>query len=64
MTRSVASPSHLGVLWVRNLYRGFTLESTARRFFVLKTYPPLETDGDKRILVADSIPLVSSYSGD
>ena len=28
-------------------------------FIVLKMYPPLETDGAKRVLVAETIPLVS-----
>ena len=28
-----------------------------------KTYPPLETDRTKRVLIAETIPLVSSYIG-
>ena len=31
---------------------------------VLKTYPSLETDKAKRVLVAETILLVSSYTGD
>ena len=34
------------------------------KILVLKTYPPLKTDGAKRILVAETISLVSSYMGD
>ena len=67
MTQSVARHSYLGTLSA-----GFTvalmLETAflfdCLKFLVLKTYPPLESDGAKIVLVAETILLVSSYTGD
>ena len=62
MTRSVV---YLGALLAGNLYRGFTV---GRFFFDCMKMSsakdvPLETDGAERVLVAETIPLVSSYMG-
>ena len=60
MTRSVAMPARCQ--WeILNM----TLLLATAFFFdcvkilMLKTYPPLETDEAKRVLVAETIPLVS-----
>ena len=47
MTRSVARPSHLGAVGGKSLPRLYCWQLLssfiAQNFFVLKTYPPLET---------------------
>ena len=63
MTRSIARPSYLGALYRWKVFTENLLLATALKI-LLKTYPLLETDGAKRVLVAETIPLVSSYTGD
>ena len=67
MTRSVARPSNVGVLWEGNLYRGFTVATDFLvhylRIFRAKDISTARSRRRKDSFGAETMPLVSSYTG-
>ena len=66
MTQSVARPSHLGALWAGNLFRCFTVGNCFLRSlledFCAKDISAARNRQRKRVLVAETVPPVSSYT--